>query len=130
MRWRWWQRGSAAEWCRFEGLEDLVMRGSEARTRQSEDLLRLKAETGGLKDGLAATDATVRNLKAAAASHGGKLEELSSQALLANAQLRELQGQSSQLLNTVRTPPHGTSPHAPKLCAPLHTHRHHASMRR
>ena len=78
------------------------MKGAEARGKQGEDVLKLKTETATFRQGLAAAETSIRSLTATSSTHSRKLETIASESIQTAAQIRNLQEQTSTLLNTVR----------------------------
>jgi hypothetical protein len=78
------------------------MKGSEARTKQSEDILKLKTDSAAFREGLAAADTSLRSLTTTSANQGRKLEAAAYEALQTAAHITELRQQTTTLLNTVR----------------------------
>lgn len=86
---------------RFESLEDLVMKGAEARGKQGEDIMKLKTESAVFREGLAAADTSLRSLTATSSTHSRNLETAAAEGMQTAAKIKILQEETNNLLNMV-----------------------------
>jgi hypothetical protein len=78
------------------------MKGSEARSKQGEDIAKLKTDTTVLREGLASADASLKSLAVASSNHRNKIEAAAQEALQMAANITVLRDQTNQLIDTAR----------------------------